>query len=104
MAPILLKCWSPLFDPDREQIGAGPLWVRLPGLPLQYWLEDVFVRIGNMLGTYLDYDKSYIQSKNRTLARILVYLDTYEGLEETITLQWRNFTRVEILDYEGVSF
>lgn len=36
MAPVLLKRWSPLFDPKREQIGAGPLWVRLPGLPLQY--------------------------------------------------------------------
>lgn len=25
MAPVLLKRWSPLFDPEREQIGAGPL-------------------------------------------------------------------------------
>lgn len=104
MAPVLLKHWSPLFNPDMEQIGVRPLWVCLPGLPLQYWSGDVFVRIGNMLGTYLDYDKSYIQSKNRTLARILVHLDTREGLEEKITLQWRNFTRVQILDYEGVSF
>lgn len=36
MESVLLKRWSPLFDPEREQIGAGPLWVRLPGLPLQY--------------------------------------------------------------------
>lgn len=36
MAPMLLKRWSPLFDPEREQIGVGPLWVSLPGLPLQY--------------------------------------------------------------------
>lgn len=35
MAPVLLKRWSPLFDSKREQIGAGPLWVRLFGLPLQ---------------------------------------------------------------------
>jgi len=25
MALVLLKRWSPLFDPGREQIGAGPL-------------------------------------------------------------------------------
>lgn len=60
MAPVLLKCWSPSFDLDREQIGVGPIWDRLLGLPLQYWSEAVFVRIGNALGTYLDYDKTYV--------------------------------------------
>ena len=50
MASVLLKRWSPLFDPEREQIGASPLWVRLSGLPLQYWSEEVFMRIGNALG------------------------------------------------------
>lgn len=104
MAPILLKRWSPLFDPEHEQIGAGPIWVRLPGLPLQFWAEEVFIRIGNALGTYLDHDRTYIESWNRTLARILVHLDTRDGLEEHITLQWGRCIRVQILDYEGVPF
>lgn len=33
-----------------------------------------------------------------------MHLDTREGLEENITLQWHNFTKVQILDYEGVPF
>lgn len=104
MAPVLLKCWSPLFNPEWEKIGVGPIWVRLPSLPLQYWSKAVFVRIGNVLGTYLDYDKTYVRSKNRALARILVHLDTREGLEEKITHKWRHYTRVHILDYKGVPF
>lgn len=104
MTPVLLKRWSPLFDPEWEQIGAGPIWVRLPGLPLQFWSEAVFIKIGNALGTYLEYDKTYVQTKKRALARILVHLDTREGLEEKITLKWRHYTRIQILDYEGVSF
>jgi len=87
MALVLLKRWSPLFDPEREQIGAEPLWVRLPGLSLQYWCEEVFVRIGNALGTYLDHDNTFVESRNRTLTYILVHLDTHEGLEEKIMLQ-----------------
>lgn len=94
MAPVLLKWWSPLFDPEREKIGAGPLWVRLPGLPLQFWCEEVFIRIGNALGAYLDHDCTFVESKNRTLASILVHLDTHEGLEEKITLQWGKYIRV----------
>ena len=104
MAPVLLKSWSPLFDPEREQIGTGPLWVRLLGLPLQHWSEDVLIRIGNALGTYLDHDRTFVESKNRTLARVLVHLDTREGLEEKITLQWGKYRRIQILDYEGVRF
>lgn len=104
MAPVLLKRWSPLFDPNHEQIGVGPLWVRLPGLPLQYWNEEVFMCIRNALGTYLDHDRSYVESRSRTLARILVHLDTRDGLEEKITLHWGRYARVQILDYEGVPF
>jgi len=99
MAPVLLKWWSPLFDREHEQIGAGLIWVRLPGLPLQFWSEEVFIRIGNALGTYLDHDRTFVESKNRNLAR-----DTREGLEEKITLQWGKYIRVQILDYKGVPF
>ena len=35
-------------------------------------------------------------------ARSLVHLDTREGLQEHISLQWRNLTRLQTLDYEGV--
>lgn len=104
MASVFLKRWTPLFDPKREQIGARPIWVRLPRLPLQFWSEEVFVKIGNTLGTFLDFDKSYVQTKNRTLAHILVHLDTREGLKEKITLKWRHYTWVQILDYEGIPF
>lgn len=62
------------------------------------------MRIGNALGTYLDHDRSYVESRSRTLARILVHLDTREGLEENITLHWGRYTWVQILDYEGVPF
>lgn len=92
-APVLLKRWSPLFDPEHEKIAAGPLWVRLPGLPTQYWSEESFKKIGNALGTYLDHDRGYLDTRKKTVARILVHLDTREGLEERITLQWGKLRR-----------
>lgn len=33
-----------------------------------------------------------------------MHLDTREGLEEKITLKWGKFSRLQILDYEGVPF
>lgn len=104
MAPVPLKCWSPLFNPKCEQLGAGPIWVRLPGLPLHFWFEDVLMCTGNALGNFLDFDKSYESSDNKFMAWILINLDIREGLEEHITLHWKIFTRIQHLDYEGMPF
>lgn len=57
-APVLLKRWDSLFDPKREHLGPGPIWVHLPRLRMQYWSPDVFKRIGNALGTYLEHEQS----------------------------------------------
>ena len=37
-------------------------------------------------------------------ARILVHLDTRGDLQEHITLQWKTFSRQQILNYEEVPF
>lgn len=39
-----------------------------------------------------------------TTTRILVHLDTWEGMEEKITLHWRNYSWKKNLYYEGVPF
>jgi len=83
-----------MFDPEWEKLGVAPHWVRLPGLPLHLWFDDIFKHIGNELGTYLDHEKSYITSRNMSLARILVHLDTREGMEEQITIYLKHFTRI----------
>lgn len=104
LSPVMLKRWDPLFDPEREQLGSGPIWVRLPGLPWQFWTPYVFKRIGDTLGTYLEHDRSYEKTGIRTMARILVHLDTRPGLEEKITLHHSHVSRKQLLDYEGVPF
>lgn len=103
-AHVLLKRWTPLFNPETEQIRVGPIWIRLPGLPLQYWSEDIFRRIGNSLGTFMEYDKSYQTTGMMAYARILVHLDTRGGLQENITIQWRASSCKQLLDYEGTPY
>jgi len=51
----------------------------------------VFKRIGDALGTYLEHDQSFEKTGIMTMVRILVHLDTREGLEENIALHWRHF-------------
>lgn len=93
-----------MFDPEQEQVDASPLWFCLPGLPLHLWMEDVFRHIGNALGTFLTFDKSHQTTGRMVYTRILVHMDTTDGLLEHINIQWMNSTRRQTLDYEGVPF
>lgn len=93
-----------MFDLELERVDARPIWVHLPGLPFHFWTKDIFKRIGDAIGTYLTFDASFQTTGRMAFARILVHLDLSNGLLEHINIQWRNTTKRQLLDYEGVPF
>jgi len=103
-SPVLLKKWHPMFDASIERVDIIPIWVRMPALPLQYWNEFHLRGIGNMLGTCLDVDLSFLKTHVKQVARVLVSINIREGLAETIKLKWGPDVIIQILDYENVPF
>lgn len=93
-----------LFDPEREQLGARPIWLKLSQLPMHLWTEDIFQRIGDNLGKFLDYYQSFIEASNMSFAWVLIFLDTREGLVANLILQYKGYTHNQKLGYEGVPF
>lgn len=53
------------FLPRAGTIGCLTTLGPTSGLPLHFSSEDIFTRVGNALGTFLDYEKSYITSGNK---------------------------------------
>ncbi|GLJ49043.1 hypothetical protein SUGI_1034590 [Cryptomeria japonica] len=39
---LTMAKWKPGFDPSAELNHMAPVWVRLPGLPLEFWDEQIF--------------------------------------------------------------
>lgn len=102
--PVLMKKWTPLLDAVHEETDTFPVWVRAPGLPSFLWTESVFKAIGDRLGNYLGADMSFLETRNRAMARILVCLKPVVGLAKKINLQYRDFVFEQILDYEYLPF
>jgi hypothetical protein len=48
-----------------------PIWVRLPGLPPQYWSEKCFQVIGNELGNFIKADMSFKEIGEMVLPEFL---------------------------------
>ena len=49
---LLLKRWTPLFDPCTEKYDTLPIWVKMPNLPFEFWSLDFFKLVGNSLGSF----------------------------------------------------
>ena len=103
-SPVLLKPWHPLFDASRERVDRIPIWVRLPGLPLHFWDPIHFRKLGDILGSFLEADLTFLETHYKQVARILVEVNIREGLPETIDLDWGPDIITQPLDYENVPF
>jgi hypothetical protein len=102
--PVLLKKWEPTFDAATERMDTIPIWVRLPGLPPQYWSTKCFQVIGNELGTFIKADMSFKETGEMVVSRILVSLNIRNGLQKQFKMTDGGRTRTHILDYEGIPF
>ena len=101
---LLLKRWSPLFDPRVERYDLLPIWVKLPNLPFEFWSVEFFKLIGNTLGTYLETDLSFLDMGVCCLGKVLVLLDLRNGLAADILIKKGGSEFYQPVDYLGIPF
>ncbi|XP_061357677.1 uncharacterized protein LOC133301986 [Gastrolobium bilobum] len=78
---LSLRRWEPAFRPNAASVMKIAAWVRLPGIPLEYYDEAFFRRIGNWLGKMLKIDKTTNEHVRGQFARICVQLDLAQPLK-----------------------
>ena len=90
-APIEVTAWVPNFDPQRAYFSSAPVWVRLLGLPLDFWSEKDQRLISVLLGKFIRMDP-VTQSlgrmgKKATTVRILVEVGMQKPLTREVLIQ-----------------
>jgi hypothetical protein len=75
-----------VFNPEKEIIWFRHTRVLLPGCPLALWSLEAFKIIGNTIGKFLHVDMKQLGCFDRRMGKILVEMDTYEGLTEDIVI------------------
>lgn len=101
---LLLKWWTPLFDPRTKRYDPMPIWVKLPNLPFEFWSLDFFKLVRNTLGSFLEADLSFLQSGVCCLGKVLVLIDLWNGLVVDLKIKRGNLCFSQVLDYVGVPF
>ena len=67
-----LERWTPSTDCTRSNGQNQEAWIRVVGLPLHLWTEEILVKIGDSCGGFVAMDKETSLMENLLWARILI--------------------------------
>ena len=83
---LTIKKWEPNMDLSDSFFLTIPIWARLPGLPLEFWHEDIFKGIASSFGELAVLDKDTASRSKLHCARILVKVADLNHLPDKVEL------------------
>ncbi|KAI3463914.1 hypothetical protein Pfo_020577 [Paulownia fortunei] len=88
--PLLLKIMPSCFEFDDDEIRTVPVWINLPGLPLECWNTTALSKITSKVGKPLMTDKLTHTKERLSYARVLVEVDVAKELIRSIKIKLPN--------------
>ncbi|WOL11361.1 hypothetical protein Cni_G20123 [Canna indica] len=67
---LLLTPWRPNFQPLLEKIDSIPVWIQLPGLPIEYLQKDILLKIVSCIGHPIKIDSVTLNGQRAKFARV----------------------------------
>lgn len=84
---MALDSWKSDFLPIHKSIYKTVVWMRLPELPLEYWVPSAIMIVAGEAGDRLSINNFTDLMRKIGYARIRVELDTFKPLQPGILIQ-----------------
>lgn len=79
---VIIQRWEPIISASfPSQI---PFWIRIKGLPLHFWLDEMVCNIGKDLGTFLNHELT------KTSARVKVLIDGLKPITKKAIIEFES--------------
>ncbi|XP_077231942.1 uncharacterized protein LOC143865497 [Tasmannia lanceolata] len=98
--PLILRRWSPGLPLEQPELSTIPIWVKLPGLPLQYWNNEGISKIGSVIGNPLYMDSKTADETRLNFARICVEIEAGDPLPDSIEIHSPFGVSTQSFEYE----
>ncbi|CAN1167008.1 hypothetical protein LINPERHAP2_LOCUS26982 [Linum perenne] len=95
---VVIQEWRPYFRPEDTILTTLRVWVRLPGLPLEYFDHSILKIIGDRIGRTVRIDHTTLEGSRGNFARLCVEVD----LSKPLLSKYRLRRRVRRIEYEGL--
>jgi hypothetical protein len=101
---LRLSAWTSDFKPEELKITHAQVWVRMYGLPQEYWMPTTLFAIASGLGTPLSLDTATQQRTFGHFARVLVDINLAEELHYRILVEREGYAFFADVDYENLPY
>lgn len=95
---LTLKEWSPEFYPESDSIINVAVWIRISGLPIEYYDAKMLHAIGDRVGRTIKVDKNTIQRERGKYVRICVEVNILKPSLGMCTIKENNYK----IEYKGL--
>ncbi|XP_059064834.1 uncharacterized protein LOC131856895 [Cryptomeria japonica] len=97
---LTLAKWKLGFDPSVELNRMAPMWVRLLGLLLEFWVEQIFCWIGNSFGSYVTADSVTLAKSRLVYAHFCVNVAINKALPNFVSLnsKWGKWSQAIVYE------
>ncbi|WJX69456.1 hypothetical protein P8452_53697 [Trifolium repens] len=95
---LTVKEWSPNFHPASDTIKEVAVWMRISGLPIEYYDSRILHFIGNRVGKTVKVDKNTLTQERGKYARLCVQVNLTKPLLAMFTIKDRKYN----IEYEGL--
>lgn len=95
---LIVKSWTPNFNPHADATEKVLVWVRFPCLPIEYFDVDFLWKVGSKIGTPIKVDEATGMVSRGKFARLCVEVDITKPLLSRFKLHGQ----VRRTEYEGI--
>eukprot|EP00253_Pinus_taeda_P014645 PITA_14645 len=99
-----MKFWEERYNPEKETMLDAPVWVRLFGLPNEFWDPEILEGIGNTIGSFVKAAEATKRGKYNAYARICVYINLADPLPDNVEIEYHDTIWKQPIDYEHIPF
>ncbi|XP_019418439.1 PREDICTED: uncharacterized protein LOC109329226 [Lupinus angustifolius] len=99
---LRMSLWTPDFNPSQKRHSHSQCWVKIFGLPQEYWSPRILFSIAGGLGTPISLDDATSKRSFGHYALVLVEVNIREDLHEQILVEREGFAFFVGIEYENV--
>ncbi|XP_077249090.1 uncharacterized protein LOC143888520 [Tasmannia lanceolata] len=98
--PLILRKWSPETPLEKLNLTSVPIWIRLPGLPLQFWSANGISKIASYIGNPLYMDSKTADSTRLSYARCCIEVEPGNPYPDAIPIHTSKGVHIQEVQYD----
>nr|POE78860.1 transposon tx1 uncharacterized 149 kda protein [Quercus suber] len=96
---LAIRKWEPEFKAEEATLSSVAVWIRLPGLPIEFYEPTILKKIGRAIGPVLRIDSFTANGARGRFARLCVQINIDQPLINTVKIGKMS----QPVQYEGIN-